>query len=156
MNRIGPQIPPAASHMNNDTIFNNTRQTRSRAGFPTAVCFERMCDKVNDYIYSRNLHKLDDSIYEPVAGIPYAYRLLAKIPDFVNKVLEDDDIFNSHPRRRREIIRYLRVYNNKYLRRFEPDSDVISFKNGVLVLPTRELRPHMSEQFQGAGSNGPF
>lgn len=92
---------------------------------------------------ARRLRKADGIVYEPLPGCPCAYRKLATYEKYVNLLLRHNPIFNAHPARLDEALKYLHGYVCiKEFPQLEVDRDLLSFANGVLRLSDASFVPY--------------
>ena len=92
---------------------------------------------------SRNRYmKAGGNVYAPIDGSPCGYAKLCDFKRFVNDALKRDEVFHSNPNRFDEAMRYLNNFEVDEMPDFQRDRNIISFKNGVVMLSTAEFIPN--------------
>lgn len=112
----------------NPTFITNIQEDAGQHDFPI------IRDKLLLYSSSNRLLKLDGYIYRPVHDCRCAYVQAETYAEFINLVLKGDEIYRSNPRRFDDAVKYLTNYNDDELPVMKPDMNLISFRNGVLLL----------------------
>lgn len=142
--RFGSELP--AVFVNNGTVnvfFGNDSNEPSD--------FEIVRDRLLGDAMSRKLRKRNDMIYAPVPGCPCAYAEHMPFKEHINAVLRNDAAYYRNPKRHDELLKLLQNYDPPQLPNLDADRDLLSFRNGVLCLGTREFVRYDQDPFPLAG-----
>jgi phage/plasmid-associated DNA primase len=107
--------------------------------------------KLLDLAQEQGLRKLDGFVYERVPGCPCAFRQKYTYKQFINSVLEGDEVYLANPKRFDEAIKFMENYEVKQMPELVVDKDLISFANGILELSSQtftrcdDMRPETQE-----------
>ncbi|KAJ3175808.1 hypothetical protein HDU85_001240 [Gaertneriomyces sp. JEL0708] len=96
------------------------------------------------------LLKYKGFIYKPISPAqPAAYIQLEPYADFVNNVLTGSDVFTSTPRRFKDVMDHLQLYNDKDLSFMKVDKNILACRNGCLLLEEAEFVDYTDERIKG-------
>jgi phage/plasmid-associated DNA primase len=104
---------------------------------------EALLELVEAYAKERRLRKVAKSrmVYAPVPGCPCAYVKLMDFDQFVPHVLRGLRIYRCSVQRSKDIKTYLAEYDEEAFPGLVRDRALLSFANGVLVLPENRFVP---------------
>jgi hypothetical protein len=104
---------------------------------------EALLELVEAYAKEHRLRKVAKTrqVYAPVPGCPCAYVKLMDFDQFVPHVLRGLRIYRCSVQRSKDIKTYLAEYDEDAFPRLERDRALLSFANGVLVLPENRFVP---------------
>src|SRR4051812_38912689 len=93
------------------------------------------------------LQKFEGWIYKPVGkDKPAAYVRYVEYDKFINNKLRDHPVFTATPKRFSDIEKHLEHYDDGDLPFMEPDKNVLSFRNGCLLVKTVEFVPYTDKR----------
>jgi phage/plasmid-associated DNA primase len=98
---------------------------------------------IEAYATTRGLRKnmAMKKVFAPVPGCPCAYTPYKDFDDFITHVLHDHPAYQSSIRRHQEIEFYMSKYNQDAFPKLERDRSLLSFANGVLIIPENRFVP---------------
>jgi hypothetical protein len=104
--------------------------------------FEKLRDIILERTFDGKLRKLDGFIWRPVSGCPCAYERAQPFKDFLNDTLRCESAYNKRPYIQLELLQFLNNYDPEGCRTLAYNDNLISFRNGVLLLEEFEFIPY--------------
>ena len=110
---------------------------------------ERLVHQLEYAALSKNLKRspAEMMVYAPITGCPSAYERYMSFESFIQTTLKGDRDFRSNPNRFRDLETYMVKYNEDAFPQMVRDKNVLSFKNGILLLSTNTFVSYDSEQY---------
>ena len=98
--------------------------------------YERMMMQLEATAQRLSLRKLTGArrVYRQVPGCPCAFEPYMSFTEFIHSVVRGDPDYRANVRRMAELETYMDKYDEAAFPRLVPDTDVLSFQNGVVVL----------------------
>jgi hypothetical protein len=80
--------------------------------------------------------RVGGDVFRPIPGCPCAYEKAETMSEFLDVLFDDDQVFLSTTKYKELLMRYLTHMNPREIRNIRFERNLMSFKNGVLLLPT--------------------
>ena len=87
------------------------------------------------------LRKLDGDIYRPIEGCPCAYKVGESMKEFLNEILRGDANYECNAKVHGLLMGFLEDHDPDGLRNLKMDERLLSFTNGLLLLPSKGVGP---------------
>ena len=106
--------------------------------------FEMVRDTLLDHAEAHRHHKRDGTVFAPVPDCPCGFQPMCTYEEYINEVLQNDEVFHANPIRYDQLFKYLTNYKIPRMPNLVVDRNLLSFRNGVLHLTTLDFHSYES------------
>ena len=106
--------------------------------------FDLIRIKLLNHAKERRYRKANGNVYAPVEGCPCGYMVLCQYDKYINVALKNDTVYLSNPLRFKQMKSFLQEYDVDEMPAYEPEWELLSFGNGVLLLDSNTFAPYAS------------
>lgn len=100
-----------------------------------------LCNKLLKYAKENNLKHDEEFVYIQSMDHPFVYECMWNIPEFIEFIFEDDELFNQSMDNFRQMEAFVSKRDMKGFRKLEYDMEWFAFENGALNIETMEFFP---------------